>query len=337
MVQSSAQKDRRVRLRLFTEADTIISINTDEDEDYQLAVGFQVTMSTTRQTNRANIQVAGLNRATRAQIAGVINGVTDLTNTFITLPGQDPPIVFGSTLFPSGIAKDETIRNGHAWVELDVGYSPEKMSRVFEGSSHWARHQKVGPLWTTQLDVGDGLSTRLGGVTSRTFDPGATLFEAVEYCVRSMGVGRGNLTRDTFKAAYGGNRSLTLPVGQTVEGDSVPALNALLAGSRVEWWIDRGDFWIVEKGKPLDSNPIEVALGLEGGLRFDPQPVEGGGVMLNMWLRPDARIGRRIRVDANILSGEYRLETVTHRGNNLQGDYQTVAIARKVETVPGVF
>lgn len=330
-------KQRRVRLRLFTESDTIISINFDPDEQYQLAIGFNATMSTSRQTNRASIQIQGLNRETRALIAGVINGVIDVTNSFVTLPGQDPPVQFGTDLFPSGSAKDETIRNGHAYVELDLGYDPDKLTRAFEGSSHWARHQKAGPVWTTNMDVGDGLSTRLGGMASRTFDPGATTFDVIQYIVKAMGVGPGNLTRDNFLQAVGANIGSELPDGYVVDGDAVPMIDVLLAGGNAEWWVDRGNFYIRAKGEPLEGVPIVIEPGLEGGLRSDPQPIEGGGVLLNSWLRIDARIGRQAHVNTKKLGGLYRLEEVTHRGGNLRGDYQTLMLAKKLETVPGVF
>ena len=327
-------KERRARLRLFTEADRIISINFDESERYQLEVQFQCTMSTTRQTNRAQIVVRGLNEQTRNDIAGIITGTTDVKNEFITLPGQDPPFVAGTDLFPSGSFKTETVRNGHAFVELDLGYT-QAMSRAFEGSSHWARHRVEGPVWATAIDVGDGLSTRLGAYIARAFDPGASTFDVVSFIVRSMGLGPGNLTRDNFLAAVGANVRSNLPDGYTVDGDAVAMLDILLSGGNAEWWVDRGEFWIRPIGEPLPGVPLDISP--ENGLRYDPEPIEGGGVILNSWLRTDARIGRKAIVSARVLSGEYRLEQVTHRGSNLRGDYQTLMLARKLGPIPGLF
>ena len=336
MPQVGPLKQRSCRLSLVTEENEI-RINHDEEEKHELLIEFNVRMSVSRQVNRAQIQVLGLNQATRDKIAGVTNGVIDLSNSFLDFPNSNRPAVSGTELFPDGIARTQTIRNGHAYVDFDVGYAPDKVNRVFEGSSHWARHTKRGPVWSTAIDVGDGLSTRLGGIAVRRFDPGASTFEVIRYIVQTMGISNGNLTRDTYLAAIGRRHESELPTGFTVMGDSEVMLTSLLIESGAEWWVDRGAFWIVPKGQPLDGIPIRVAQGREGGLRYDPQPQEGGAVLLNSWYRGDARVGRAARVEARVLSGLYRIETVTHRGSNRRGDFQTLMQVRKIETIEGVF
>lgn len=328
MPQLGPTKQRSCRLSLVTE-DAEILINRDEGEQHELFVGFNARMSLTRQINRAQIQILGLNRATRDLIAGASSGVIDLSNDFLDFPGSSRPSVPGTDLFPDGIARTLTVRNGHAYVDLDVGYAPNKIDRIFEGSSHWARHEKQGPVWSTNIDVGDGLSTRIGGVAVRRFDPGASTFEVISYIVRTMGIGQGNLTRETYLNAIGRRHESELPSGYTVMGDSEFMLTQLLIESGAEWWVDRGEFWIVEKGEALEGAPIRVAQGREGGLRYDPQPQEGGALLLDSWFRGDARVGRSAIVEAGAYSGLYRIETVTHRGSNLRGDFQTLMQVRK--------
>lgn len=336
MPQLGAVKERVCRLSLVTEEGEIL-VNHDSDEAYQLAINFNVRMSVSRQINRAQIQVLGLNQTTRDKIAGVTNGIIDLSNSFLSFPNSNRPTVSGTDLFPDGIARTQTIRNGHAYVDFEVGYRPEKVGRIFEGSSHWARHKKEGPIWSTNIDVGDGLSTRIGGVATRRFDPGASTFEVIRYIVQTMGISQGNLTRDTYLEAIGRRHESELPAGFTVMGDSEVQLTGLLIESGAEWWVDRGSFWITPKGQPLDGVPLRVAQGREGGLRYDPQPQEGGAVLLDSWFRGDARVGRSVNVEARVLSGLYRIETVTHRGSNLRGDFQTLMQVRKIETIQGVF
>ncbi|MCH8886844.1 MAG: hypothetical protein IIC13_09670 [SAR324 cluster bacterium] len=187
------------------------------------------------------------------------------------------------------------------------------------------------------IEVGDGLSTRIGGIAIRRFDPGASTFEVIRYIVQTMGISNGNLTRESYLNAIGRRHESELPQGFTVWGDSERMLTSLLIESGAEWWVDRGAFWITPKGHPLDGEPIRVAEGREGGLRSEPQPQEGGAVLLDSWYRGDARVGRAVNVEARVLSGLYRIETVTHRGSNLRGDFQTLMQVRRIETIEGVF
>ena len=113
-------------------------------------------------------------------------------------------------------------------------------------------------------------------------------------------------------------------------GDSERMLQGLLVGSGAEWWVDRGEFWIVPQGEPIEGEAIRVSEGREGGLRKEPQAEEGGAVLLASWYRGDARVGRAVEVDARVYSGLYRIDEVRHVGSNLRGDFQTLMRVRKV-------
>jgi hypothetical protein len=103
-------------------------------------------------------------------------------------------------------------------------------------------------------------------------------------------------------------------------------MSEILSPFRIEWFVDRGEMYVVRKGETLAEEP--VTLDFDSGLLSTPEIIEANALRVRSTLRPDIRICRRVTVSGVEFSGTYRSEVVTHNLNNRLGGAITEAILR---------
>lgn len=280
-----------------------------EGQDPQLEIDLSCTMSITPDANMASVRVMNLSRATRERLAGVTFRNLDVSKEIVNSPSLN------AALGGDPIIKVATVNGGNCYVEIDGGYLPTPV-RMFEGSAQWIRHQKNGPTWITEMQVGDGLSTMMDGVNAKSFPPGTTLFEVVEYTIKRMNLGMGNVTEAMLTSIVGPGQT-TFEFGFTTLGDSKWLLSTLIKDFHGEWFVDRGECYIVRKGEALPEPPVTVSF--EQGLINQPEPIEGGKLRVRSMLRPDVRLCRKVTIERANFAGTYRVERVAHAMNNRGG------------------
>lgn len=309
---------RLLSLNVFSQTERI-EIN-NPFMDVQLEIDMSCTMSISPDANSAMVRIMNLSRKTRESLAGVTRRSLDVSSLIAGMP---------AALGGVPIVQATAVERGDCGVEIYGGYT-DKPALMFLGTSQWIRHHHEGPTWITEMQVGDGLSTMMEGVASRSFPAGATVFEVVKYLVSVMALGRGNLSEASLMAAIGSQNS-TLPFGWTSFGDAKWAMTQFL-GDTAEWFVDRGEFYVVAKGAALPDVPVIVSV--DTGMIYSPDPVEGGKLRVRSIMRPDIRIGRKVRVVGPYYEGVYRAEVVTHNANNRGGMATTDVL---LSTAPGAF
>jgi hypothetical protein len=128
-----------------------------------------------------------------------------------------------------------------------------------------------------------------------------------------------------------GSQNSSFPFGWTSFGDAKWALSEIL-GRTGEWFVDRGDFFVVPRGEALPDAP--VILSSDTGMIHSPEPGEAGKLHVRSIMRPDIRIGRKVRVVGPQYEGVYRAEVVTHVVNNRGGSAITDVL---LSVGPGAF
>lgn len=300
---------RAITLRLSALAAKPNLVINPEGQDPQLEIDLSCTMSITPDANMASVRVMNLSRATRERLAGVTFRNLDVSAAIVNSPSLN------AALGGDPIIKVATVNGGNCYVEIDGGYLPTPV-RMFEGSAQWIRHQKNGPTWITEMQVGDGLSTASLAVANKVFPGGTHLFEIIDFIRVKMGLGPGNVSE--------ANIASVLPAGQTfIEfdfvafGDCKWLLSSFIKDFSAEWFIDRGELYIVRKGEALPETPVTVSF--EQGLINQPEPIEGGQLRVRSMLRPDVRLGRKVTIERANFAGTYRVERVAHAMNNRGG------------------
>lgn len=322
---------RRIFVTYDTARDTRIFVNDPTRVDStELHVAMSCTMSVDPRRNRGAVIVANLAERTRNDLSGIIESTLDLRRDDL----RDlftPEQIADSRVLVRPLQKTTTIELGGGYCEIDAG-EDDRVGRVFEGGVSRIRSAKNGPEWHTQFEIGDGLTTAAGAVANQEFNDGAKVFDVVRHIIRSLGLSIGTLTLQQFQDAVGANVVSLLPRGYVASGSSNALLKQLLEHSGAEWFIDRGVFYIVKKGRPIDPNqaPVVVEQDVMGGLRATPVPIDDRGIRAISDFRPDVRIGRLVETRARQLSGVWRADVVRHQLDNRAGRWMTMMTLRKV-------
>lgn len=339
-------KTKRITVEIFSVVDdTAFKINGDIQNDLQLDVTVNAALSVSPKRNRAQVVIKNLATRTQQALAGTIVSTFDYSNdsTYIyseSGEGSNITEIQGAKLFPEGLAREETVNTGNAFIAIDAG-EDANIGKIFEGSCQDIRHSfqgqsSSGDVFTT-LNIADGLTTGTGAVHAQEFDPGTELFDVIQFIVRNMGLTPGNLSRETLNKAIGVNVGSNFPRGFTTLGNSDWLLTSLFAFTNAEWFIDRGEFFVVPKGQPVQSSVIPM-LDRNSGLQGRPEPLDSGAVIVRFDHRNDIRLGREVRVESVIqLSGTYRVEQLNYSLNNREGSWLDTALLRMPQTIPGVF
>ena len=313
------QRHIRVRVRRASDdgqSSEEITVN-DDPLAVQLDVSLQTTMSISPDANQASVMISNLAKDRRQKLAGVVARSLD-----IGVADIDTPVTFRITDLGDGVNAQSVWDSGDSYVEIDAGYD-SSAARVFQGSTQFARNYKSGPTWVTEMQIGDGLSTMMTGVVARTFAPGASAFEVVDHMRRVMGLGVGNVTNANLSSLFRGAKT-TFPFGWTAFGDAKFMMSEVLTPFNIEWFVDRGEMFVVRKNEALPQEPATVDFA--SGLLTTPEPIEQNRLRIRTILRPDIRICRRVIVSGVEFAGTYRSEVVTHSATNRLGGAITEVI-----------
>lgn len=301
-------------------------------DDTELHVSMSCSMSVDPQRNRGIVVVRNLSETTREDLSGVIESTLDMRGAsrgladLFTLAELVDVAVFETAT----IQKTTTIEIGGGYCEIDAGLD-EHVGRIFEGSVSRIRSTKSGPEWRTTFEIGDGLTTATGAVSNQSFNPGANTFDVVKSVVRDLGLSIGTLTLDQFQSAVS-NLVSVLGRGYNTIGNSNAILKQILQFTGAEWFVDRGTFFIVRKGHPIDpaQKPVVLEQDVSGGLRSVPTPIDDRGILIEADFRSDVRVGRLVQTVSRQLSGVWRADVVDHQIDNRGGPWLTRAILRKL-------
>jgi hypothetical protein len=129
-----------------------------------LDIGFQITKSTKKQPNKAEIKVYNLSHDTRAKIEGKRDRLGKLDN----------PVK----------------------CDLEAGYA-DGMSLIFSGDLHTIFTEKEGPDWVTHLASADGLSAVRQANVSFGVKKGTSVVDVLKKAAVGGGFKMGNLVEVT--------------------------------------------------------------------------------------------------------------------------------------------
>ena len=309
---------RRISVRLETAEGVAIDINSNGADigNTQLEIDMSANMSVAPGGNSATIRIVNLSKSSRELIASKIQRKFDISAAAIA-QGIDPAAIPGGS-----VAQRAVTRRGDCYAIISAGYD-DVTPVIFEGAAPYSRHSKLGPTWYTELQIGDALTTMITGVAAKTFPPKTLLLDVVRYVVKSMGLDASVLKTPLQLTDAIGRGQTTFDYGFTAFGDSRWLLTAMLEPFGAEWFVDRGQFFVVRKGHALPEPAVVV--DYSSGLRNHPEPTESGSVRIRSMFRSDIRIGRLVSVEGVDYAGVYRAETVMHRMNNRTGEAVTEA------------
>lgn len=273
-----------------------------------LDIEFEVRKTLKKEPNTASVRVYNLSESTRR-----------------AMQGQDLPVTLNA-----GYVLEYPISEDMEAVLSSIGIGAESSTvpMLYSGTLRYAASSQDEAMnWVTSVASGDGDRGLSKARTSRTYRAGTPWLVILQDLAGDLGVGAGNLLSLSSSAELALKR---LGKGRAVHGATEAQLSRMLDASGYDWSIQDGALQVLAHGATISTMAVDLSAktGLIGSpemaLRTDTR---GGGKdpkkaikqpehfirarsLLNAALQP----GQKVKIDAAMISGYYRVESVQHFG-----------------------
>lgn len=285
----------------------------------QIHVRFTVDKSLTPEPQRATITVWNLAKTTRDTISGAAKRVVDWIPGGVSTPIE----TIDGRIFAADPTIVDTI-GGLAHARLEAGYGAA-LSVLFQGSVAPVINRRSGTDWITTMQAGDSELGLTQAVAGKSFEPGTPASAVLVYLAKTLGLTVAPTPSIATLA------TCILENGIVAEGRAREGLADLLGAADLDWWVEDGVLWVLGPGEFVPGIPILTSSeDLPGMHRLleAPMRTDDNGVVVKMRLAPEVSPGKRLVIAASELAGEYRVEHVTHAGDNRSGPFHSTAICR---------
>lgn len=241
----------------------------------------------------------------------------DLTVEFSINFSEEPDIDTGDiTIYNLSKHTIRAMRVGSV-VRLSAGYE-STYGNIFYGkvlfvNTYWDGADKV-----TEITLGDTNEDYRKMKYGKSFSPGTTNDEIIAHLITRSGLGIGDL--DTTKNPVHKN-------GLRVSGRLYDSIKKYVNLSNSKFYIKNMRAYVRPRGK---ANQMTWLLNKDTGLIDKPEPIETEvdevvyhGYKIKSLLNHNIDVDNVIRLESSVASGEFRVSSGAHEGNNNEGDYYT--------------
>lgn len=204
---------------------------------------------------------------------------------------------------------------------IEAGYT-ETLATVFLGRAHFINSLSESPGWITKIAASDGHEG--ARVVNAALAPGATLAQAIETLAASAGVNAEKAIADARAGKFDGPAP-TFYSGLVLCGTICNEMDKLAKTSGFNWSIEGGELKIWSPNQT--STEEAVVLSPETGLIGSPERIaDKKNPSRTMYkarslLQPLLRPGRRVRISATDVRGEFKCVRVEHTGDTNANDW----------------
>ncbi|MCK6585963.1 MAG: hypothetical protein L6Q76_00100 [Polyangiaceae bacterium] len=193
---------------------------------------------------------------------------------------------------------------------LEAGYR-DRTSVIFAGELRNVRSERDGADIVTKAETGDGERRRRTARTNRSHAPGTTLETVVRDLASTMGVGIGNT--EQMSALTSGRQ---FRHGTVTSGNAPGQLGRVLRGAGLEHSVQDGQLQVLRRGDALAGTAVVLSpsTGLIGSPVKELDERRRQIVTAKCLMIPDLVPGRRVRLEAAEIDGEYRVEKARYQG-----------------------
>ena len=271
----------------------ISNLNTDQAITDLLGVSFNISRSTSRETNKASITILNLSKDSRSKLA--VSG------------------------------KIET--------SLRAGYFDSRASLLFQGNVRFSNITNDGVNWVTRFDTGDGAegykTARINKSLKRAKP--ADLLRECGRVLEAVGIGSGNLQAKINEGGVVSGLNDFLG-GAVLSGKAVDVMSQVVTSLGYEWSIQDEQIQILRPDETIGPTGVEIPkVTPASGLIGSPQVGKKGIVKFRSLLDGRLRPGGPVRLDSANIDGELRVENITHLGDTWGTDWYSDAEAKETK------
>jgi hypothetical protein len=213
-------------------------------------------------------------------------------------------------------------------VIVEAGYRQD-LSVLFAGdvlsdaATNLSRIKTVrdGPDWKTSIE----LVPRLRDATQIHMDlsvrAGMTLKDVLQLVTSKLNL----QLHDSVQASIDAAPEHTFARGTAFAGRRIDILTDLCSLGQLEYWLDNGELHMLRAGAP--SHESVVKLSANTGLLGSPERLLAGRLRFRSLLNTHLSPGRAVDIDSEHISGRFRVQRVTHNGNNFGTEFVSDAEA----------
>jgi len=216
----------------------------------------------------------------------------------------------------------DQIRELDDFVVIRAGYGDlADLPIMTVGQVTLVNNQRLPPDTITRIEAMDGIATTRNKRDSFSFRPGASVQQVLDDIV-----GRIGLAERTYNVQAEG----TYPTGFAFSGRVTEALQKAVQKSGLEWSIQNNEIQIIDANGSYGAPAVLVSpsSGLIGSPRKKTE-IKGRlintranrGYTLKSLLNPTIEPGALIRIESAEVEGNFRVDTITHTGDNRGQDW----------------
>jgi len=208
---------------------------------------------------------------------------------------------------------------------IEAGYVGS-LEKIFSGDLAYASNNRDGVSWVSKLQSKDGGDKYSSARMSKSFGPGTQFKQVLKQAAESLGVGPGN-TRDAISGVLRGGLT-QFTKGVTLTGKVSDVLDKLVPTAGLEWSIQDGQLQIL----PLKgvTQQTVIVLSPDSGMVGSPELGEKGIVKIKSLLMGGLTPGRKLKIEASLVTGFFRIEKVKHFGDTWGSDWYSEVEAKPI-------
>lgn len=269
-------------------------------------------------------------RSARLQISSTVPALGGSVSSWIEVTGLRVSFSVKRTLKPDANSAEVSVYNLSASsraaikrkgvrVILEAGYADVGMETVITGDCRLASHEQSGTEWVTRFELLDGGRVLRYGRSSVSYNPGTPISKAVSDLASKLGLSGGQLQKQ-LPALVAKTRN-----GIVAHGSVPDTLDKLLGPAGYAWSIQDGKLQVL-KGD-ADHTELIPLISTDSGLvgspkLITPDKAEGRNLLsFTSLLNPRIRPGCLVAVSSKQFSGQFRVETVVHKGDTHGTDW----------------
>jgi len=200
-------------------------------------------------------------------------------------------------------------------VPADEGFAGRSL--IYSGDLREAHTERDGADLITTISSGDGEKRQRRARANKTFGPGTRIRTVVEALADALGVGLGNL-RDLQDLEFGATGGI-FPNGTVISGNAWRELSQIFRSAALEVTIQNGVLQVLPRRTALAGQA--VLLKSTTGLIESPSQSSDGTARARCLMIPDLFPGRKVKFEAQRVSGFFRVNKASYTGDTAADDW----------------
>ena len=203
---------------------------------------------------------------------------------------------------------------------LELGYKDEPMEILFKGDITKASHTRQGADIVTTIEAGDGTKGLMNATLDKSYKAGTDEKNVIKDLV--------NTIKESGSIVVGNLSKLKTNISQnglSISGMSKDLLDKLVKKQDLEWNIQDNVLQILEpKG---NTGEEAIKLTPQTGLIGTPVKREDGIEFTALIQTTKMKPGRLIHIESRDITGNYRVRTVSYKGDTHGNEWYTICEA----------